>query len=500
MNMENQAYSQGGEMELKQRPVNNGVDSPHVEVEVKGIKLKRELGLISGTSIIVGTIIGSGIFISPKGVLQETGSVGLSLVVWGAGGLLSLMGALSYAELGTLITKSGAEYPYMMEAMGRVVAYLFAWTKIIVLTPSSMAIICLTFAEYFMSLFDFCGEPQIPKKIVAALAMITLAVVNSWDTKLAASVQVFFTGAKLIALVIIVIGGLVWLGKGEVETIQKGFEGTTNSPSSVALAFYDALWAYDGWNNLNYITEELQNPYVNLPRANTVGVLLVTVIYILANISYLAVLGTDRLLNSSAVALDWGEIVLGKDLSVIMPIFVMFSTFGAANGSLFAGVRTLYVAARENQFPEVLSYVNARRLTPTPCIIFTTVVALLMLIPGDIGSLIDFFSFAAWMFYALAIVSLMILRFTRKDDYRPIKIFILFPIIFLLCSLYLVVAPIIQDPRVEFLYAFLFIIGGLLLYIPFVHFKIDRGCFDPITMFFQLFLEVGPSPYVPDFD
>lgn len=243
--MDNPALSQEDGMELRKRPVNNG-EAPRVEVETKGIKLQRNLGLISGTSIIVGTIIGSGIFISPKGVLQETGSVGLSLVVWAAGGMLSLMGALSYAELGTLITKSGAEYPYMMAAMGRVVAFLFAWTKIIVLTPSSMAIICLTFAEYVMSLMEFCGEPQIPKKMIAALAMITLAIVNSWDTKLAASVQVFFTGAKLIALVIIVIGGLVWLGKGEVETLQKGFEGSTNSPSGVALAFYDALWAYDG--------------------------------------------------------------------------------------------------------------------------------------------------------------------------------------------------------------------------------------------------------------
>lgn len=497
--MDNPALSQEDGMELRKRPVNNG-EAPRVEVKTTGIKLQRNLGLISGTSIIVGTIIGSGIFISPKGVLQETGSVGLSLVVWAAGGMLSLMGALSYAELGTLITKSGAEYPYMMAAMGRVVAFLFAWTKIIVLTPSSMAIICLTFAEYVMSLMEFCGEPQIPKKMIAALAMITLAIVNSWDTKLAASVQVFFTGAKLIALVIIVIGGLVWLGKGEVETLQKGFEGSTNSPSGVALAFYDALWAYDGWNNLNYITEELKNPYVNLPRANVLGVLLVTIIYVLANISYLAVLGTEGLLNSSAVALEWGEVVLGKRVAVIMPLFVMCSTFGAANGSLFAGVRTLYVAARENQFPEVLSYVNARRLTPIPCIIFTTVLALLMLIPGDIGSLIDFFSFAAWMFYALAIVSLIILRFTMKNEHRPIKVFILFPIIFLLCSLYLVVAPIIQDPRLEFLYAFLFIVGGLVFYVPLVHFRIHKGCFDPVTLFVQLFMEVGPSPYVPDFE
>ncbi|XP_061163493.1 b(0,+)-type amino acid transporter 1-like [Saccostrea echinata] len=486
-------------MELSQRGVNSG-EAPQVNVEIKGgIRLKRNLGLISGTSIIVGTIIGSGIFISPKGVFQETGSVGLSLVVWAAVGFLSLTGSLSYAELGILIPKSGGEYSYIMVAMGRVMAYLFAWTKIIVLNPSSMAIICLTFAEYFIALFDLCGEQPVPKKVIAALAMITLAIINCWDTKFAASVQVFFTVAKLIALIIIVIGGLVWLGKEEVKTFQNGFEDSTNSPSGIALAFYDALWAYDGWNNLNFITEELKNPYTNLPRANTIGVLLVTFVYVLTNISYLAVLGKDGLLNSHAVAVDWAKIVLGKQVAIVMPIFVMCSTFGAANGTLFAGVRTLYAAGREKQFPEVLSYVSVRRLTPMPCVIFTTVIGLLMLIPGDIGSLIDFFSFAAWMFYALAIISLIILRFKWKDAKRPMKIFILFPVVFLLCSLYLVVAPIIQDPRLEFLYAFLFIVGGLFLYLPFIRFKNNKGCFKRVTLFIQLLMEVCPSPYVPEF-
>ncbi|XP_052718980.1 b(0,+)-type amino acid transporter 1-like [Crassostrea angulata] len=495
--MDNPALCQDDGVKLKKRPVTIG-GAPRVEVGPTGIKLRRNLGLISGTSVIVGTIIGSGIFISPKGVLQETGSVGLSLVVWAAGGMLSLMGALSYAELGTLISKSGAEYHYLMAALGRVVAFLFAWTKVFILTPSSLAIICLTFAEYVMSLMEFCGEPQIPKKMIAALAILTLAIVNSLDTTLAASVQVFFTGAKLIALVIIVIGGLIWLGKGEVATLQKGFEGSTSSPSGMALAFYDAMWAYDGWHSLNYITEELKTPYVNLPRANVLGVLLVTVIYVLTNISYLAVLGTEGLLNSSAVALEWGEVVLGNRVAVIMPLFVMCSTIGSANGTMFAGGRTLYVAARENQFPEVLSYVNIRRVTPIPCIIFTTVVALLMLIPGDIGSLINFVSFASWMFYSLAIVSLIVLRFIRKNEPRPIKVFILFPIIFLCCSLYLVVAPIIQNPRLEFLYAFLIIIGGLVFYVPLVHFRIHKSCFNPVTLFVQLLMEVGPSSYVPD--
>ncbi|KAJ8303319.1 hypothetical protein KUTeg_019715 [Tegillarca granosa] len=371
---------------------------PKIKVEQEPVRMKKNVGLISGISLIVGTIIGSGIFISPKGVLTETGSVGLSLIVWTAGGLLSLL---------------GGEYPYLMEGLGRIVAYLFAWTKVVVLTPSSLAIICLTFAEYLVTFFPFCGNPQIPLKLIAALAIVTLGIINSFDTKLAASVQVLFTAAKLIAIGIIIIGGL------------NGFEGTTNSPAKVALAFYDCLWAYDGWNNLNYVIEELKNPY------------------------------------------SWGEDVLGP-VGIIMPLFVMCSTFGAANGSLFAGGRTVYVAARENQLPEILSYVNCKRYTPIPSITFTCAIALAMLIPLDIGGLIDFFSFAAWLFYAMTILSLLILKWKMKDAPRPIRLNVVLALIFMVCSLYLVVAPIIQDPRIEFLYAFLFIVGGLLLYFPLI--------------------------------
>lgn len=471
---------------------------PDVVIE-NTVNLKKSVGLISGTSLIVGTVIGSGIFISPKGVLSETGSVGLSLIVWAAGGILSLLGALSYAELGCIVKKSGGEYAYMYEAMGRVAAFLYAWTRIMIMTPSSVCIITLTFAQYLITFFPYCGVPDVPLKVIAATTIVTLCVINCYDTRAAANVQVIFTAAKLIAMFIIVIGGLVKLGQGNTATMKTGFQGTTSTGSGIALAFYDALWAYDGWNNLNYVTEELQNPYVNLPRANIIGVLLVTTLYVLVNISYLVVLGVDGLLNSNAVAVEWGDEVLGS-AGIIMPIFVLCSTFGAANGTLFAGVRTLYASARDEQFPEVLSYVNCKRYTPVPCLIFTTVIALLMLIPGDVGALIDFFSFAAWLFYALAIVCLFILRWKMKDVHRPIKVFILLPIIFLACSIYLVIAPIIQDPRMEFLYAFLFVVGGLVFYIPLVHFQLMTGHFDSVTRFLQKLMEVAPSPYIPSFD
>ncbi|KAL4235159.1 b(0 +)-type amino acid transporter 1 [Mactra antiquata] len=479
---------------VRQRNGKNG----DVEFEVEPVvKLKRNVGIISGTSFIVGSIIGSGIFISPKGVLTETGSVGLSLIVWGASGVLSLLGALSYAELGTLIPKSGAEYSYFLEATLPVIAYLFSWTRTIVLQPSGVAIICMTFASYMTTFFEYCGSPVPPEKLIAVLAIFTLCIINCYDTSWAAYVQVFFTAAKLIAIAIIVIGGFVKLGQGGHVELQDGFKGTTDSPSRIALSFYDAMWAYDGWNTLNFLTEELKDPFKNLPRANVFGVTLVTIVYILTNISYLAVLGADGLLASSAVAVDWGKEMLGSAY-IIMPIAVLFSTFGAANGLCYSSGRMVYAAARECHLPEVLSFVHVKRYTPLPSVIVTCVIAVLMVIPADIGSLIDFFSFAAWLFYGMAVSCVLVLRIRRPDAHRPIKVFILIPIIFALCSIYLVLAPIIQDPRLEFLYAFLFIIGGLLFYIPFVVYKLDRGCFDKVTIFLQLACEIAPSPYVPD--
>lgn len=252
--------------ELRHRGGERG-DDDNALVENDGkqlgyVKMKRNVNLLGGISFIVGSIIGSGIFISPKGVLTETKSVGLSLIVWAGSGILALLGALTYSELGTLIPKSGGEYAYYTEALIPIIAYLFVWTRTIVIQPSAVAIICMVFASYFMSFFDHCGTWGPIEKLVAIVAILTICFINCYDTKWASFVQVFFTAAKLGAVGIIIIGGFVSLGQGHTSSLKNSFEGTTDSPSRIALAFYDALWAYDGWNTLNYLTEELKNPYV----------------------------------------------------------------------------------------------------------------------------------------------------------------------------------------------------------------------------------------------
>ncbi|XP_063439298.1 b(0,+)-type amino acid transporter 1-like isoform X2 [Mytilus trossulus] len=470
----------------------------------KCVALKKRMGLMSGVALIVGTMIGSGIFISPKGVLMSTGSVGLSFVVWLGCGVLALMGALSYAELGTMITKSGAEYAYLKDAfgplhknLGPVPAFLFAWTSVLILKPALFGVVAMSFGLYAVEPFCPCGPSDTAVKLVAIVCLLTISFINCYSVKLATKVQNFFTVTKLIAIVIIVAGGAVMIARGETEYLESGFEGSQTSPSIIALAFYDGLWAYDGWNNLNYVTEELKDPYKNLPRAIMIGIPLVTVCYILTNVSYLTVLSPAELLSASAVATTWGQRVLGV-MAFIIPLSVVFSTFGAANGSCFTGGRVMFVAAREGHLPEVLSFVHTRQFTPLPSLVVSTILACVLVLMGDIFALIDFFSFAAWMFYGLTMAALIVMRYTQKDAYRPYKVPIIIPIIVLLCSFYLVIAPILQNPRIEFLYASIFMFSGLIFYVPFVVYKKELSFMRHVTYLVQMVFCVAPSRYDKD--
>ncbi|XP_063871905.1 b(0,+)-type amino acid transporter 1-like isoform X6 [Scylla paramamosain] len=443
-------------------------------------------------------MIGSGIFVSPKGLLERTGSVALSLIVWGACGILSLLGALCYVELGCMIPSSGAEHTYFLTAFGHLPAFLFAWVSIIILKPAMLAIICLSFSKYLVEAFTSeCEPPLMAIQLLGALTIVLITFINSYSVNLATRVQNIFTAAKLLAILIIVVGGIVKLAQGNTAHLAKGFEGSTRSFGDIATAFYSGLWAYDGWNNLNYVTEELKKPYTNLPRAIIIGLPLVTVCYLLVNVSYLAVMSIDELLASETVAVTFGNRVLGW-AAFLMPLAVTLSTFGAANGTAFTSGRLCFVAAREGHMVDVLSYVHNRKLTPSPALLFNAAIALIMVIPSDIGSLIDFFSFTAWIFYGGAMTALIVMRHTMPDAPRPYKVPIVIPVLVLLISIYLVVGPIIDSPQIEYLYATLFIVAGLFFYFPFVYLKKSLPGMGHLTTFFQLLLEVVPTDVMPD--
>lgn len=462
-----------------------------------GQEMKRELGLLGAISLIIGGIIGSGIFISPAGVLDATGSVGLSLIVWVGAGLIALMGSLCYSELGTLIPKSGGDYSYVREAYGDLMAFVYIWVSVLLVRPSSLAIMSLTFGTYFAAVFDLCGSPQIFERLAAVACLVTVMLLNCYSVKLASWATVISTAFKIGALMVIVVGGIIKIANGKTSVLATGFEGSTQDPTTISLAFYDALWAYDGWINLNTVTEELQKPSKNLPRANIGGVALVILIYLATNIAYYTVMTTSELLEADAVAVVWGDRVL-KQASVLIPITVMISTFGAVNATAFSGGRPVFAAARDGNLPSIFSYIHANKLTPLPSMVFTICLAIIYVFLGSIYSLIDFFSFTAWFFYGMNFVALLVFRVTKPHEERPYKCPIFVPILMVLVSIYLVIAPIVKQPSLGYLYAAFFTAASVIFYFPFVKFRPELPIADKLTTYVQLILQVVPASKYKD--
>ncbi|XP_061650291.1 b(0,+)-type amino acid transporter 1-like isoform X1 [Phyllopteryx taeniolatus] len=458
-----------------------------------GLNLKREIGITGAVSFIAGTMMGSGIFISPQYVISTIGSPGASLIIWATCGLIAMLGGLCYAELGTVIPESGGEYIYMLRTTGRAVAFMFVFSFTSVMRPASATGIALSFAEFAVAPFyTSCRAPQLAVKCVAAGAIISLVLVNCLSTRLATIIQVVSMAVKVLAMTVIILGGVVMLFDKGAGNFVNTFEGTDLRVRSFGIAFYQGLWSYDGWNTLNYVTEELKNPEVNLPRAVVIAISMVTGLYLLVNVSYLTVMTPKELISSNAVAVTWGNKVLGS-WGWIMSIAAALSAFGSLNGTFFSGGRMCFVAAREGHMPDILSMAHVHRLTPSPALIFTTVVSLLVLIPGDFQSIVNFFSFTAWFFYAITLSGLLYLKIKKPELPRPYRVPIILPILVLIAAVFLVLAPIIDNPQIEYLYVTLFIFSGVIIYIPFIHYKLCPGLLTKLTIFLQLFLQVAPA-------
>lgn len=444
------------------------------------VALKKEIGLVSACGIIIGNIIGSGIFVSPKGVLENASSVGLALIVWIITGVITAIGALCYAELGVTIPKSGGDYSYVKDIFGGLAGFLRLWIAVLVIYPTNQAVIALTFSNYVLQpLFPTCFPPENGLRILAAICLLLLTWVNCSSVRWATRVQDIFTAGKLLALILIIVMGIVQICKGEYYWLEpaNAFEPFQDyDVGLIALAFLQGSFAYGGWNFLNYVTEELVDPYVNLPRAIFISIPLVTFVYVFANIAYVTAMSPQELLASNAVAVTFGEKLLGV-MSWIMPISVALSTFGGVNGSLFTSSRLFFAGAREGHLPSLLAMIHVKRCTPIPALLFTCISTLLMLCTSDMYTLINYVGFINYLFYGVTVAGQIVLRIKQPNIHRPIKISLVWPVIYLLFWAFLLIFSLYSEPVVCGI-GLAIMLTGVPVYFLGVYWENKPQCFD----------------------
>ncbi len=432
-------------------------------------ELRRALGLAAALSIVVGTVIGSGIFRVPQTMIQSVGSVEMVFLVWVVGGALTLAGALTYAELAAALPGAGGEYVYLTEAYGPVWGYLYSWTQLSVAKSGSIATLATAFFEYtahFIPEFErvwFTLGPLPIKygQIFALVLILVLGAVNYVGVRVGGGVQVAVTILKVALIAFVIAAGLFYAHPAvsvplpDVPPLRTGF----------IAALVAALWAYDGWNNVGMVASEIKNPKRNLPLALIGGTVLVIAIYMLANWAYFRVLTPGEVATHKLVAAEMMLRVQGPAGAAAVSIAAMISIFAALNGSILSGARVPYAAARDGLFFKSAAKVHPVFQTPGMSIIMLTGWSSLLVLSGRYDDLYNFVIFGSWILYAMATASVFVLRRKRPELERPYKTlgYPVVPALFLIGATVLEVQTL-RDKPVQALLGIALMLLGLPLY------------------------------------
>jgi len=409
-------------------------------------ELPRVLGLFSIVGIIVGTMIGSGIFINPAKVAKDVGTPELMTAVWIVGGILSFFGALSLAELGAAFSQAGGIYIYLREAYGTLIAFLFGWTLFLVVEAGTLATLVVGFSTKYLPYFVQLSPLQ--GKVVAIALILILAMVNILGVKKGALVMNFLTSIKFIALIGVCAVVFIFAkgSTGNFLSSSSGAEPAGDVFGSFGVALVAALWAYKGWETSTYSAGEIRNPQKKLPLGLFIGTSSVVFLYILANLAYLYVFPADQMAQSDRIAADAMQAAVGPVGASIIALIILTSITGTCNGHMLTAPRAFYAMAKDGLFFKSVAKIHPRYLTPHIAIIMLAVWGSILSTSGTFEQLFTYVIFGYWIFMGLTVAGVIILRKKRPDLPRPYRTwgYPVTPILFILSAVFLTLNSLVR--------------------------------------------------------
>jgi len=444
-----------------------------LQVPIKGFrgKLKPSFGLWASVSIVIGSIIGSGIFMKPASMASQLGSPELLIAVWVGAGIITLFGALSNAEVATMFPETGGQYVFFQKMYGDFIGFLYGWSGFAVLNTAGVASIAYvfgTYVEYFIDLpslapdvekaveiyIPFVGHifpfENIGVKSVTILVVMILTIINYRSTKTGGKLLFVLTFLKIMAIVLVVFG-ILFSGAG--DTIHFFQDSSTINLTGWALvggivaATTGAFWGYDGWNNITFVAGEITNPQRNIPRSLLLGICTCIIIYVMVNIAYLYVLPIDEMATSAMVASDAAKIVMGIIGGGIIAILVLLATLGTTHSNILATSRISYAMAAKGNFFKCMGEVHPTFGTPANAIFIHSIWTSVLVLSGSFDTLTDMLIFLSYLFYGMSALGVFILRRKMPLVDRPYKVwgYPIVPGIFVLFSIFFLTITLVND-------------------------------------------------------
>src|ERR1051325_1779542 len=412
------------------------------------MQLSRRLGFWSSVGFVIGMTIGSGIFRTPAQIAARVPDPTLMLAVWVLGGVVTLCGALSMAELASSLPQAGGLYVFLREAWGRPAAFVFTWSELVLIRAAGLSGIATVFGEYFLRSLGYDPEQHPAAADYCAVGGIVAATIaNVRGVHTGAVTTGVTSAAKFAALAAIAFAALAFGSRGEVSIAHLALNQAPPNASLFGLAFISVLWAYDGFADLSFLAGEVKDPERTLPRAIIAGTLAIVAIYLTTNAAYLYVLPIDTVAKSPLIAADTMAALVGPAGASFVSIVVAVSTFGAVNSDLLGAPRIFYAAGEDGLFFKTLGRVHPTYRTPYISIVFSALLGIVFVLTGTFEQIADTFVLAIWPFYGLAGAGLYRLR-RRTDLSRPYRVpgYPIVPAIFIAACVYLVVSALVGDP------------------------------------------------------